>query len=246
MTAPALDLDQYAARIGLRSLSGPPTEERPAEIQLAHATTVPFENLDIHLALPIQLEPERVFEKLVVRKRGGYCFEQNALLLTMLRKVGFEVRPLTARVLHVQIGGRAFLADVGFGTHNLLGPLALEYDVAREVCGETFRVTSTNDIEVRIGETWTALYRLSLEEQDPVDFVMGNWFTSTHPSSIFVRSKVVSLGAIGKRTLLLDRELKIREGSSITTRTIKDEPAYLAALRDLFGIHLPDGAVLRW
>jgi N-hydroxyarylamine O-acetyltransferase len=255
-------LEGYAQRIGLGQglVTAAATDELLADVHLAHATSVPFENLDIHLGLNIRIEPDRVFDKLVVRRRGGYCFEQNGLLLQVLRAVGFTVRPLAARVLYgggparprthmallVTSGGRQWLADVGFGTHTLLAPLPFEPGVVHEIRGETYRITTAHEVEVRLEGTWTPLYRLSLEEQEPVDFVMGNWFTSTHPSSLFVRSKVVSLAGVGKRTLLHDRELKVRSGGEVVSRTIDDDDEWLAVLRDTFGIELPDGALLRW
>jgi N-hydroxyarylamine O-acetyltransferase len=259
------DLDRYGERIGLPGLSArKPSDDLLADVHFAHATTIPFENLDIHLGIPIRIEPERVFDKLVTRKRGGYCFEQNTLLLTMLRALGFKARPLAARVAYgggplrprthmvllVQCGRTKLLADVGFGAHNLLGPLpfaACGHESA--VHGETYRVTHENEVEVRAygdAERWEPLYTVSLEDQQPVDFAMGNWFTSTHPSSVFVRSKIVSAVAVGKRTVLLDRELKIRESASVVTRTLEDDEAYLTTLRDTFGIALPEGSLLRW
>lgn len=254
------DVDRYCERIGLRRRGSRPTYDLLAEVHFAHATTIPFENLDIHLGIPIRLEPEDVFDKLVARRRGGYCFEQNGLLLAILRALGFEARPLAARVtfgppvmrprthmvLLVDVGGRKFLADVGFGTHNLLAPLPFEPTTSHELHGETYRLTQAHEVEVRAGEAWLPLYRLSLEEQQPIDFVMGSWFTSTHPDSLFVRSKVVSTVAVGKRTLLLDRELKVRDGASVETRTLDDDAAYFDVLRESFGIELPPGALLRW
>lgn len=258
-----VDLDRYAERVGLREGLKRGTaagDELLSSVHFAHATSIPFENLDIHLGLPIRIEPERVFDKLVTQRRGGYCFEQNGLLLSVLRALGFTARPLSARVTYsggpprprthmvllVQSSGREWLADVGFGTHNLLAPLPFEPGVVREVHGETFRITREHEVQVLLGDVWTSLYRISLEAQEPADFVMGNWFTSTHPSSLFVRSKIVSRAGIGSRTLLLDRELKVRRGTEVDTRVLDDDEAWLAALRETFGIELPPGALLRW
>lgn len=135
MTAPqiasaAFDLSAYLDRIGL---DGPP----PANVEglerlvRAHRLSIPFENLDIPLGRGISLDPDAVFDKLVRRRRGGYCFEQNALLDRALGALGFTARPLLARVwlgigegvvtpvTHqlelVTIGGQDWIADVGFG-----------------------------------------------------------------------------------------------------------------------------------
>src|SRR5688572_14672988 len=89
----AADFDAYAERIGYRG-SGAPTLDALEGICLSHATRIPFENLDLHLGKRIDLSPERVFDKLVMQGRGGYCFEQNTLLQEMLRTLGFAIRPL--------------------------------------------------------------------------------------------------------------------------------------------------------
>lgn len=264
--------DAYAERISYR---GPATATIDAleGICLGHAMRIPFENLDIHRGGPpgirIDLARDALFAKLVTRRRGGYCFEQNTLLLEMLRDIGFVVRPLSARVLGgperprthmllaVQIGVRSFIADVGFGVHNLLAPLPFEPDVPRAIHGERFRLREIPwdgrataappafDLEVEAAGAWKALYRISLEEQRPADFVMANWFTSTHPESGFVRRKLVSRPEVGTRYVLLDRKLEIRRGDAVEEKTIAED-AYETTLRDLFGIVLEGGPPLAW
>lgn len=268
-----VDFDAYAERIGYRGTSAPNADTLEG-IVLAHALRIPFENLDIHLGRSIDLDPDAVFDKLVVRRRGGYCFEQNGLLLSMLRSIGFAVRPLAARVmwgvplvdrprthmlLQVDIASRTFLADVGFGTNNLLDPLPFEPGVERDVHGESFRLKEISwdgkvlgtppsfDVETKLADgTWATLYRISLEEQRHVDFTMASWFCSTHPDSLFVRRKVVSLPEVGARRLLLDRELEVRRNGNVEKTVLETEEAYRAALRDVFHIDLGSDALLRW
>lgn len=278
-----LDFGAYAERIGYRGTHTPTTDALEGVV-LAHAMRIPFENLDIHLGNPIELEPERVFDKLVVRHRGGYCFEQNTLLMEMLTAIGFSVRPLAARVTYgdpqrptadrprshmlllVDVGPRTYLADVGFGTHNLLAPLPFEPGIERDVHGETFRIREVAgsvsngralgappsfDVEVKSltedgRATWLPLYRASLEEQRPIDFAMASWFCSTHPDSLFVRRKLVSRPEVGARHILVDRELEVRRGGRSEKRTLPDDAAYRAALREVFHIDLDPNDLLRW
>jgi N-hydroxyarylamine O-acetyltransferase len=260
-----LDLDAYAGRIGW---SGPRNAdaETLAAIHRAHATHVPFENLAIHQGVGIDLAPEKIFEKIVGRRRGGYCFEQNALLLDVLRAIGFTARPLAARVLagrspvrrprsHMALlasaGARTYLADVGFGVHNLLLPMPFEPGVERTIGVETFRLREIGwdgralapppafDLEVREGDAWAPLYRVSLEDQERIDFVQANWFTSTHPDSLFVKKRIVSSVAVdGTRQLLLERELETRrpDGTKETRTIAEGDAAYAAALRELFDL----------
>ena len=269
-----LDFDAYAERIGYRGTSAPSVDTLEG-IVLAHALRIPFENLDIHLGKSIDLEPRAVFDKLVVRRRGGYCFEQNGLLLEMLRGIGFTVRPLAARVLwglqpierprthmllQVEIGSRTFLADVGFGGQNFVAPLPFEPGRERTVHGEKYRLKEipwdgkvlgtppSFDIETETHEgQWVALYRMSLEEQRPIDFVMASWFCSTHPDSLFVKQKIVSLPEIGARHRLVDRELEVRRtGGAPEKKILETEDEYRSALRDVFRIDLGSDALLRW
>ena len=129
-----MDLDRYLARIGLAT-APPATREGLAVLQAAHRLAIGFENLDILLGRGIAIDPASVFDKLVTRRRGGYCFEQNRLFSDVLTALGIPNRPLLARVrllvppgvvpprthvcLLVTLGGEPWLADAGFGGSNV-------------------------------------------------------------------------------------------------------------------------------
>jgi N-hydroxyarylamine O-acetyltransferase len=267
-----LDFDASAERIGFRGTSAVSNDTLEG-IVLAHCLRIPFENLDIHLGNPIDLDPARVFEKLVLRRRGGYCFEQNGLLLEVLRTLGFTVRPVAARVfsettlekprthmaLFVEVGARTFLVDVGFGNANPLAPLPFEPGRERDLHGEAYRITEIPwtgkalgappafDLETKKPDgSWKPLYRISLEEQRHADFVMASWFCSAHPDSPFVRRKLVALPEVGTRRVMLDRELEVRRGGVSEKKTIEGDDAYRAVLREIFTIDLGSDALLRW
>src|SRR4051812_10193641 len=92
-----LDVHAYLERIRYH---GPldPTAETLRRLQVAHLLSVPFENLSIHWGEPIELDDEALFEKIVVRRRGGFCYELNGLFATLLRALGFDVAMLSAGV----------------------------------------------------------------------------------------------------------------------------------------------------
>jgi N-hydroxyarylamine O-acetyltransferase len=92
-----MNLDAYFARIGYEGPREPTLAVLPA-LSAAHTRSIPFENLDVLLGRPIKLEIDAIFQKLVCDRRGGYCFEQNGLLLHVLDELGFQVAPLSARV----------------------------------------------------------------------------------------------------------------------------------------------------
>lgn len=127
-------LAAYLDRIGLAD-APPPTSAGLAAILTAHRRAIAFENLDIRLGRGIRIDSNSVFDKLVTRRRGGYCFEQNRLLADMLRVMGFTLRPLLARVrlgapaeqvtvrshvtLLVTLDGQPWIAEAGFGGSDL-------------------------------------------------------------------------------------------------------------------------------
>ncbi|GAA0657170.1 N-hydroxyarylamine O-acetyltransferase [Sphingomonas insulae] len=122
------DLDAYLVRIGLPARVTSDSEGL-GRLQREHRLSIPFENLDVRLGRGIAIDSDSVFAKLVTAKRGGYCFEQNRLFMDALAALGFQVRPLLARVrlgatetpplTHtlslVTIDGREWIADAGFG-----------------------------------------------------------------------------------------------------------------------------------
>ena len=193
----AFDLDAYLARIGD---SGPlaPTAEVLDRLHLAHATTIPFENLDILLGRPIRLDLECLQAKLVRGLRGGYCFEQNTLFAAALERIGFRVTTLAARVRHgstrllprthmlleVNLDDGPYLADVGFGGGGPLRSVPMEPGRESRQFHWTYRVVAEGDWLVLQSPGpggWFDLYAFTREPHFPVDYEMSNHYTSTHP-----------------------------------------------------------------
>lgn len=266
MSRDDLDLDAYLERI--HSEAGPPDEETLARIVRGHARAIPFENLDIQRGLPVRLDVASLEGKLVRSRRGGYCFEHNTLLLHALRALGFSVRPLAGRVrylgptllprthmlLLVEIGAQSLLADVGFGGRNLREPLPFTLGEAIVQGSESYRLDREEDgmiaLRAVLPDGVRDLYAFGLEPQHAPDFEMANWYTSTHPASRFVNHKVATRVGDGQRVTLVDRELRITtthaDGSeSATTREVA-VAEYVATLRELLGIELPEDPPLRW
>src|SRR5262245_55161961 len=147
------ELSAYLARVGLAA-PPPPTADGLAALHIAHATHIPFENIDVLLRRPIRLDSASLHRKLVADRRGGYCFEQNALLASVLEQLGFRVTRLAARVryrasrllprthmlLAVELDGGTHLADVGFGGSGPLLPLRLEAGAEQRQFRWSYRV----------------------------------------------------------------------------------------------------------
>ncbi len=158
--ADSFDLDAYLTRIGLDA-PPPVSVEGLALLVRAHRMAIPFENLDVALGRGVDLSPQAIFDKIVHSRRGGYCFEQNALFDRALAAMGFEGRPLLGRVwlavtdgqapprTHqlqlVMLDGKPWIADAGFGG-SLTPPLPLvEGETPPGADGVRFRLTHTDD-----------------------------------------------------------------------------------------------------
>lgn len=226
------DLDAYCARIGY---TGPrkPTLATLRAIHALHPAAIPFENLDPLLGRPVSLEREAVAEKLLRQRRGGYCFEQNALLRAALEAMGFSVTGLSARVvwmapperpmgprthmlLRVDLDGDAYIADVGFGGFLLDAPLRLVADIEQATPTETLRLVRAGDgfrQQAMIGGEWADTYLFTLDPQYPSDYMLGNWYTSTHPQSLFRNNLLLERRLPEVRISLFNRKLTKRFGN---------------------------------
>lgn len=254
-----VDLDAYLARLGY---GGPlaATGEVLRALHRAHAATIPFENLDIVMGRPVDLDIDRLQDKLVRRPRGGYCYEHNLLFAAVLECIGFDVTRYVARVrmgserlrprshmtLRVDVDGRAWLADVGFGGEGLLEPIAFDGGPVRQDSWAyrlDARADGTHILQSRHGDRWFDLYAFAPEPQHFVDYVTYNWFTSTHPTSPFTQGIVVQRTGSTVRTTLTRSVLTTVAADGATERRALADDEVVDVLRSVFGIGL-DGEEL--
>ena len=198
-----LDFAAYLERIGLSA------GERATlqTVHRAHATSIPFENLDPHRGIPVSLAQEDLERKLVHERRGGYCFEQNLLLASALEHLGLTVEPMLARVRRGAPPGtvrprshlvlkvtddddRVWHADVGLGLGTLLDPIPFGPDAAaHEQSGWSFRVLEEGSelvLQTLVDGSWSDVYAFSPQPVPRIDVETSNWWTSTNPQSPFV------------------------------------------------------------
>jgi N-hydroxyarylamine O-acetyltransferase len=242
-----LDVRAYLERIGHRG-SAPPNEATLRTLHLAHLRAVPFENLDIHLGREIVLDEARLFDKIVRRRRGGFCYELNGLFAALLSELGFRVTLLCARVdndgqlgpefdhlaLRVDLD-RPWLCDVGFGD-SFLEPLALaegntvegrwRYRLARD--GDTWTLSR--------GEPWERSFVFTLVPRQLQDFEPMCRFHQTSPESHFTRKRVCSLATEGGRITLSNDRLVVTEGTERRERRLADEGEIRDTLRRTFDV----------
>jgi N-hydroxyarylamine O-acetyltransferase len=255
--ADPLDLEAYLGRIGYSGRLQPVPAVLEA-IHLAHATHIPFENLDILLKRPIRLDLASLQSKLVTGGRGGYCFEQNLLFSAVLQRLGFSVTQLAARVLYrsrrklprthillrVDVDGATWLADVGFGLEGLLLPVPFGSGREARQFAWTYRAVEADGewiLQSLRNDSWMNLYSFTLEPCLAVDFEPANHYTATHPDSRFVRTLTAQLPTPEVRYLLRNRELVLDRGVTVSRRVLADDDELLAVLAQTFGLRFPAG-----
>ncbi|SPM40098.1 Arylamine N-acetyltransferase [Mycobacterium numidiamassiliense] len=257
-----LDLAAYFNRINYRG-AVEPTFDVLQDLMTAHTRTIPFENLDPVMGVPVDdLGPEALADKLVHRRRGGYCYEQNGLMGHVLTEVGFRVRRLAGRVVWMSPPGAplpaqthtvlavtfpgsqgSYLVDVGFGGQTLTSPIRFETGTVQQTTHEPYRLEDRGEglvLQALIAEEWRPLYEFSTRTQPAIDLKVGSWFVSTHPSSHFVTGLMVALVTDDARYNLSGRDLTIHRTGGSEKVLLDDAAAVLETLRARFGINIDD------
>ncbi|MGW0555291.1 arylamine N-acetyltransferase family protein [Streptomyces sp. NPDC002926] len=253
-----LDLAAYLRRTGCTEyLEGAePDGATLRTVHRAHAAAIPFENLDVALGRPISLDIASLQDKLVGRRRGGYCYEQNLLFAAVLERIGFAVtglgarvrmgerklRPVTHMALRVEADGEPWLCDVGFGGEGLLEPIPLRDGAEVRQGGWTFSI-AREDNEVRAlralhPDGWFDLYGFTMEECFPVDYAVMSHYTSTHPRSPFVSRAVVQRTGEGVRHGLVGARLSVARPDGTGSEQQIPAGELPRTLADVFGIEL--------
>ena len=201
-----LDSNAYLGRIGYRG-GRAPTAANLAALVRAHRFAVPYETLDLWRRRRTTLRLEEIYDKIVTRRRGGYCFELNGLFAWLLRDLGYNVREYFGRwllgenqatvpmrrhrIICVAIAGVPNqIADVGIGLPFMLSPLDLVFDVPQVRDGRRYRIVRDPTlgcvVEVETKEGWTRLFSFDTAAQLPIDFKYAHWWCQTHPDSNFL------------------------------------------------------------
>lgn len=245
-----MDIDAYLARIGYTG----PTTPSPATLSalhLAHLLTVPFENLDIGRK-PIVLDEAAFFEKIVQRRRGGFCYELNGLFAALLRELGFRVTLVSGRVANAigSFGPRfdhmalivdldeRWLADVGFGD-SFLEPLRLDSRDITTQAKREYRLDEADGERVllRRDVRWEPQYRFTLEARDLSDFTGMCAYHQTSPQSSFTKRSTCSIATESGRITLAGDRLIITQGTARDEQQVA-EADKAALLKEHFGVVL--------
>ncbi|MCP9272340.1 arylamine N-acetyltransferase [Mycolicibacterium sp. CAU 1645] len=260
--AESVDPAAYFARIGY---SGPTdaTETVLRDLVAAHGRTIPFENLDPLMGVPVDLlGPTVLAEKLIERRRGGYCYEHNGLVGFVLEALGYGVERLAGRVvwmrdedaalpamthnvLAVTVPGEAerFLVDVGFGGQTLSSPIRLVSGRVQRTRHEPYRIVDAGAhlvLEALVRDTWLPLYLFTTDPRPRIDLEVGSWYVSTHPASTFVVGLSAALVTDEARYNLRGRNLAIHHPDGSERIRFDTAGEVLDALGERFNIDVDD------
>ena len=260
-----LDLDAYFRRIGY---DGPrePTLKVLGALHALQPAAIPFENLDPLLGRPVSLDLASLQAKLVQERRGGYCFELNGLFRAVLEALGFAVTPLIARVrwmapperpagprthmlMRVDLAQGSFLADVGFGGHLLAGPLRFETEVEQQTPSGVQRLIAGGaayTLQTRLPSGWQDLYGFTLEPAVAADYEVGNWYTATHPASLFRNALLMERLTPRTRFSLFNTRLIERSGGETRERLLQGDAELGIVLEEIFGLAAPAPIKMIW
>lgn len=206
-----MDVSSYLERIGLKGEEITPSYDSLLKLQRAHLYTVPYENIDCMGKAPISLSEADLYDKVVVRRRGGFCFELNSLFEKLLLALGFSARSYFARfwrdevgipirrhrVIEVVIDGRKYISDVGIGAVSPRFPLLLEEGLVQEDFGESYKFIYEEAYgwvlyEYRHNE-WQRYFSFTTEMNTDEDFEAITHFCKTHEKSKFNKKLMVAI-----------------------------------------------------
>ena len=248
-----MDIQAYLDRIGYRGTRELNADNLSALIR-AHLETVPFENLDCFPnGYPLSNDPERLFEKIVLHRRGGVCFELNGLLFQLLQALGYDcysvavrlprpdgIAPICHQAVVVNLDGKQYFCDVGFGGPGPKGALPLDEDPVQNIDDELFRI-SREDIQVNIQRqqdgNWIDVIRFADLPCIAEDFSGLLYYFSTAPDSYFVTQRIVNVCVPGGGSLALTgNRFTARRNGTITQTVLETEAEILEVLEKEFHI----------
>ena len=249
-----IDLEQCLKRIGY---NGPtePTLYTLRALQMSFLLRVPFENLDIYLHRQIKLSSENIYKKIVLSKRGGFCYECNILLCELLRGLGFQVEYLSAKMVKGNIVGQEYdhmvllvhlehdyLVDVGNG-QSCREPLRIDGTNRAASEGYAYRAdTHGKDYALYYQQSdaaWTPRFLFTLTPRDRAEFSEMCYYHQTSPDSVFTQQRLVTIATFEGRVTLTDMQLTITKGAEIQESVVNSEGEYYRIIKRDFGIEIP-------
>jgi N-hydroxyarylamine O-acetyltransferase len=242
---PAL-LERYLQRLGAKVYDAPSLHAL-RDLMPRHLQSVPFENLDIVAGSTPPLSTAGVLEKIVSRRRGGFCYELNEAFRALLIHLGFTVQRIEARVwieaeqtfgapfdhlaLIVSLPEGEFLVDVGFGDSNRK-PMRLPEDTLTDISG-TYSLTPTSDRVWLLSRLERPLYEMTLEDRPLSAFEAMYRYHQTSPDSVFSKGLICTKATPSGRITLSRDRLIVVDGDKRTEIKVSDRARVLEEYFDL-------------
>lgn len=258
-----MDTGLFFERIGLPADTKiEHTVEFLGKIQSGAVTHIAYENLDILAGKPLKLDYASLKEKIVMRRRGGYCFELNGFLSGVLSEMGFCVKERFARFLRgekeipmrrhrvtvVELNGKKYLLDIGVGQIAPRFPLLISENEIQKQGEETYRFTK----DVRHGwilwdmkdGAWREYIAFTDDDAYEIDFVQPSFFCEKHPESVFNKQKMLSIKTEKGRKTVDGDTYKVFEGETLVyiEENVPKEKM-IRILREEFLLNIGEGNV---
>lgn len=225
------------------------------ELMKCHLRTVPFENLDVYHGRRIpSLNTNDLFDKIVVNRRGGYCFELNGLFWRLLESLGFKTwccaakivlhrnypMPLVHRVVLVELKGKKYFCDVGFGGPVPYEPIEIHTEITQDSSEDVrYRFSRDNDwttLLIQKGREYTPLMVFREEPNDPVDFIPLNTFCAVSLEEPFLKKNMVQIASEHGRYSIDGNVFRMTEMNNVWETVLTNEEHLRSVLEEYFGI----------
>jgi N-hydroxyarylamine O-acetyltransferase len=246
-------LDRYLADVGIER--GAPTMPLLEQLTRRHLERYSFASIGPQLGDALPLDTESLFDRIVVRRRGGYCFEQNGLMFEILTELGFDTSivlarvllsgadhpPLTHRFTMVDLDDRRYLVDVGFGAECPPAPVLFDpagpgdgrYRIVEGEPGEFHLEVATDDGDV-------SLYRFDLSRYGEADAELGHFYSHRHPDAAFVNNLVAARIVDDEVRSLRNLELRIMRSDDEERITVADARHLRELLSGMFDLDVDE------
>ena len=255
--SPLPDADAYLKRIGIAEKKAPSVEFLN-ELIYAHQTHVPFENVSQCVTHEeVCLEIDYLYNKIVVNKRGGYCFELNCLFQALLSELGFTAYPVFAKVvmgreltlripiLHrgtvVYLENEYYYCDVGFGGAMPAGALIVDEDTPHQIKDDCYKITRFDDKWLTIHHMnktggWEPMIQFSNEPQENIYYMPLSVYGSKSENCPFSHILMVNIRRNNGSCSINDRTFTLRENGNVEKTEIKNEAELKEKLKKYFDI----------
>ena len=255
-----MDLQALFERIGYTE--GGTDTERLIRLHRSYATHVPFENIDVFNGKDLSLKTEDLFDKIVNRRRGGYCFEMNGFFCAVLREMGFPAYGVltrlsmngsgfggyTHRMNLTEADGVRYICDVGFGGDCFIRPLRLEFGVEQTRHGMVYRVVpgtvpeTEYTVQIKRDTGFEDLMGFIDKPARDEDFVICNYYMNHSPDSGFRKMLMLNRFTDQGRYSMMNLFLTLTAPEGVERREVSWEELP-GVLKKYFGLDvMPDHA----